>query len=218
MTQNFVDADFSIFELIAEAALLHEALGKCGALNCDIRPVFAGAKVLGRALTVQCKPGDNLMLHMAIDSAKPGDVIVATVDGFLEGGAWGEVASIAAMERGVKGLVFDGSVRDVEYITRLNFPVFSKGISIKGTTKKMRGVLNQPIQIGGILVNPGDIVVGDSDGVVIIPVSEIESVVSKAYEIKAREDDMISKLKQGASTLDLLNLRSVIKELGMDSE
>lgn len=207
---------FSSLEDVTESALLHEALGKNGALNCDIKPVWPDAKVIGRAFTVRCNPGDNLMLHLAISQAKHGDVLVATADNFLEGGAWGEIASIAAQCRSIVGFVFDGSVRDVQAIAHLKFPVFSRGISIKGTTKKERGELNVPIEIGGVWVNPGDLVVGDGDGVVIIPPSELETVVANAREIKAREEEMMKQLKGGASTLDLLNLRQVIKELGLD--
>ena len=201
-------------EAVGDAALLHEAMGKKGALSHDIRPIYPGARVIGRALTIRGRPGDNLMLHLAISVAKPGDVLVATVDGFLDAGGWGEIASLAAQLRGVRGLVLDGSVRDVDAIARLNFPVFSRGISIRGTTKRERGELNQPIEIGGVTVKSGDIVVGDSDGVVVVPAGEVEAVVARAHEIRLWEEEVMQKLRQGATTLDLLGLRPVLRELG----
>ena len=201
---------------VAEAALLHEAMGRRGALSADIRPVDPNCTLVGRALTVRSRPGDNLMLHVAISRAQPGDVLVVTVDGFVEAGGWGELATVAAQLRGIKGLVIDGAVRDVAAIRRLGFTVFSRGISIKGTTKRERGELNHPIIIGGVQVNPGDIVVGDGDGVVIVPKDEIDSVLVKAHEIKRREQHMLQELREGRLTLDILGLRPVMKELNLE--
>lgn len=203
-------------EPVAEAALLHEALGKRGAMNHDVRPAFPGAKILGRALTIKSAPGDNLMLHLALSIAQPGDVLVATVDGFLEAGIWGEIATVAAQVRGVRGLVTDGAVRDTEMIARMGFPIFSRGLCIKGTTKRQKGELNQPIVLAGAVVNPGDIIVGDADGVVVVPAGEVDAVVAKANEIRQREEGIMAQLKQGKLTLDLLNMRPVLKELGLE--
>jgi 4-hydroxy-4-methyl-2-oxoglutarate aldolase len=205
-------------EPVAEAALLHEALGKRGALQHDVRPAWTGAKILGRALTVRSAPGDNLMLHVAVSIAQPGDVLVVTCDGFLEAGIWGEIITIAAQARGIRGLVTDGAVRDTEQVARLGFPVFSRGLSIKGTTKRQKGELNQPITIAGALVNPGDYVVADNDGVVIVPADEIDAAVAKADEIREREARVIAKLKQGELTLDLLGFRAAAKDLGLDKQ
>lgn len=216
MTPDSTSVSLSKLEPVAEAALLHEAMGKRGAMSHEIKPVFPGAKLLGRALTIRSSPGDNLMLHLAISVAKPGDILVAMVDGFLEAGIWGDLATVAAQMRGVKGLLTDGAVRDVEGISRLNFPVFARGVSIKGTTKKQKGELNQPISIGGVWVHPGDYVVGDVDGVVVVPAAEVDSAVAKACEIRKREEGIIEQLKQGGLTLDLLGMRPVLKELGLD--
>jgi 4-hydroxy-4-methyl-2-oxoglutarate aldolase len=201
---------------VAEAALLHEALGKRGALNHDVRPAFPGAKVLGRALTVRSLPGDNLMLHHAISVARPGDVLVVATDGYLEAGIWGEIATVAAQVRGIRGLVTDGAVRDIEQIARMGFPIFSRGLSIKGTTKRQKGDLNRPISLAGAVVNPGDIVVGDADGIVVVPAAEIDSAVTRAEEIRRREEGVMARLKQGELTLDLLGFRAALKELGLD--
>ena len=199
------------------AALLHEAMGKRGALNHDVRPIYPSAKLVGSALTIQGYPGDNLMLHLAISLAQPGDALVATVGGYLEAGLWGEIASTAAIARQIQGLVTDGAVRDVTATTALGFPVFSRGVCIKGTTKKHAGTINQPITIAGVIVSPGDIVVGDADGVVVVPLSSAEQVLATAREIAGREDTMLSALReQRASTIDLLQLRPVIHELGLE--
>lgn len=203
-------------EPVAEAALLHEALGKRGAMNHDMRPAFAGAKVLGRALTIRSAPGDNLMLHLALSIAQPGDVLVVTADGFLEAGIWGEIATVAAQVRGVRGLVTDGAVRDTEMIAQMGFPIFSRGLSIKGTTKRQKGDLNKPIVVAGALVHPGDYVVGDADGVVVVPAGEVDAATAKANEIREREAGVMARLKKGELTLDLLNFRPALKELGLD--
>lgn len=209
-------AMLSELEAVAEAALLHEAMGRRGALTHDIKPIYRGAKAIGRALTVKCFPGDNLMLHLALNIAKPGDLLVATVDNFVEAGAWGEIASLAAQLRGIRGLVMDGSVRDVDAIARLNFPVFSRGVSIKGTTKRKKGEWNVPITIGGVRVHPGDFVVGDTDGVVIVPAAEIAEVVAKARALRQKEKTFMERLRQGVRTLELLDLHPALLELGLE--
>ena len=203
------------FEGLA-AALLLEAQDKQGALTHDFRPAWPCGILCGVALTVQGWPGDNLMLHRAISVARPGDVLVATVNGFTEGGLWGEIATTAALERGMRGLVTDGAVRDVAAISRMNFPMFSRGLSIKGTTKKQGGTINHPITLGGVQVHPGDIVVGDVDGVVVVALERAEAVLKKAAAIEAREAEIMAELKRGKLTLDLLNLRSALTELGLN--
>ena len=218
MTTNLAPASLSELEAVTDTALLHEAMGKRGALTHNIKPVYPGAKVFGRAFTVRCEPGDNLMLHLAISQARPDDVLVATTGGFLEAGGWGEIASLAAQLRGIRGLVLDGSVRDVDAIARLNFPVFAGGVSIKGTTKRKRGELNRPITVGGVTVNPGDYFVGDTDGVVVVPAGELDQVVARAQAIKKTEETIMQRLRQGELTLDLLGLPPVLKELGLDQE
>lgn len=218
MTKKTDSALLAKLEPVAEAALLHEALGKRGALTHDVKPAWPGAKIIGRALTVRSAPGDNLMLHKAVSIAQPGDVLVVTVDGFLEAGIWGEIITVAAQMRGVHGLVTDGAVRDIEPITRLKFPIFSRGISIKGTTKKQKGEVNRPITIAGVYVEPGDIVVGDVDGVVIVPAAELDAAIAKVHEIRKKEEGIIARLKQGELTIDLLGMRPVLKELGLDDK
>ncbi len=218
MTTNSISAKFPGLEDVADSSLLHEAMGRRGAMSHEIKSIYPGAKVIGQALTVRCVAGDNLMLHVAISIAKPGDVLVATMDGFTEEGAWGEIASLAAQLRGIRGVVLDGAARDVDATSRLNFPVFARGVSIKGTTKRQRGSLNKPITIGDVHVCPGDIVVGDVDGVVVVPLAEVSDIIAKAKALKKKEELIMQKLREGASTLDLLGLRPVLTELGLDRE
>jgi 4-hydroxy-4-methyl-2-oxoglutarate aldolase len=218
---NFARPSKTLLEQFEDksTALLHEAMGKRGALQNDVKPVYQGATLVGSALTVNGYPGDNLMLHVAISCAQPGDVMVATVKGYTEAGIWGEIASTAAQKRGIKGLVTDGAVRDVTPMAQLGFPVFARGISIKGTTKKQAGYINIPIIIAGETVNPGDIVVGDADGVVIVPLAEAEFVLRNALRIVDKETRMLDEIKKNDTlTLDLLNLRTKLRELDIHPE
>jgi len=198
-----------------ERAIAHEAMGKEGAMSHHIRPLFHGMKVCGPALTVSCHPGDNLMLHKAISIAEPGDVIVCTVGGHLECGYWGEITTVAAMERGVKGLIIDGSVRDMTAIGILRFPVFSGGVCMKGTYKQTLGTVNHPIICGGVRVKAGDIILGDDDGVVIIPIERAADVYEECVKKERSEAEIIEQLKKGKTTLELLGFERTLQLLGL---
>lgn len=200
------------------AALLHEAMGQRGALASDFRKVTSGGGCVGAALTIKAAPGDNLMLHKAISLAQPGDILVANVDGFTDAGLWGEIATAAAMERGIRGLVTDGAVRDVDAVGEMGFAVFARGVSMKGTSKKKGGSLNLPIVIGGVYVQPGDIVVGDSDGVVVVPQAEAEEALDNADRIEKREAKILREIRSGKLTLDLLGLRPTLRDLGLEQD
>lgn len=216
MTANrTVEVEAKVVKGLGElpAATIHEVMGKKGAMDAGIKGIDVSMKLYGRALTVQCRPGDNLALHKAISIAKPGDVLVATMDGHLEGGAWGEIATVAAQVRGITGLVIDGGVRDTEQIIKLGFPVFSRGVSIKGTTKKSLAGVNIPIVCGGVVVKPGDIVIGDRDGVVVVPTAQAEEVLALATEKEDAEAKILDRIRAGELTLDLLDLRPILAEL-----
>lgn len=158
------------------------------------------------------------MLHKAISIAQPGDVLVVNIGEYEEAGAWGEIATVAAIERGIKGLIIDGGVRDTQAIKSLGFPVFCRSISIKATTKKLIGFINYPITCGGVIVNPGDIVLGDADGVVVVKKEDVEEVIKKAEERERFERRVIEELRQGKLTIDLLNLRQVLEREGLTEE
>jgi len=187
------------------SATLHEAAGKIGALPSAIKPVAASFALAGPALTVHSPPGDNLWLHRALVVARPGDVIVAFVEGAYEHGYWGEIMSTAARAAQLGGLIVDGCVRDGTALARLGFPVFSRGLCIRGTSKDFgaRGWINHPVLIGDVTVNPGDAIVGDGDGVVAIPRTQLESVLVKSREREDKEGEIMSKLVAGQNSIDL---------------
>ena len=189
-----------------DAATLYEAAGQRGMVDPAIKPVWQGAKICGPAVTVSCPPRDNLMLHHAVAVAEPGSVLVATAEGYESAGAWGEVLSVAAQARGIAGLVIDGAVRDVEAIRERCFPVFSRGLAIGACKKERMGTLHEPIDLGGIAVRSGDIVVGTGDGVVILERQSIEKVLQDAIVRRGREAEIFRQLQAGKTTIEILNL------------
>jgi 4-hydroxy-4-methyl-2-oxoglutarate aldolase len=189
-----------------DPATLFEAAGRTGMVDPSIRPAWRGAKVCGPALTVDCPPCDNLMLHAAVARAEPGVIIVATVGAYLMAGAWGEILTEAARARGVAGLVIDGAVRDIDAIEASGFPVFSRGLAIGSCTKEKVGQLQVPVQFGGVTVRPGDLVFGNTDGIVVIEQHRIDAVYEMAAGRRTRELEIIAKLREGRTTMELLGL------------
>ncbi len=195
-------------ELIAKAAkiassTLHEAAGRIGALPAAIKPVAPGMKICGPAFPVKGPPLDNLALHFGIDEAKPGDVIVADVGGHYEGGYFGEVMCTSAMGLKLGGLVIDGCVRDGAELAEMGWPVFARGLAMRGTLKDLNGDLyiNERIALGEAIVEPGDLVVGDTDGVVVIPKAMAADVIEAGIAREANEAATMEKLKDGSTTL-----------------
>lgn len=184
-------------------ATVHEALGKKGALPSAIKPVAPGLKLCGPAFTVNSPPMDNLLLHEAIARAQPGDVLVVSVSGHYEAGYWGEIMAVAAQARGIAGLVIDGCVRDSREITRMKFPVFSRGLCIRGTTKHGGGILAAPLAIGDVVISQGDMILGDDDGVVAIAKEDHATIVEKSEKRVAAEDKIMSRLRAGEITMDI---------------
>lgn len=188
------------------AATVHEALGRRGALSAQMRPIPGTTRVKGRALTVRARAGDNLALHLALLQVEPGDVLVVEADGYTEAGAWGDILTAAAQRMGVSGLVIDGSVRDVATIAKAGFPVFSKGISMKGTTKSDPGDIGAPVTIDGVTVSTGDVIIGDLDGVVVIPSDAVDETAEAAENRMAIEEQYFAGLAEGRTTVELLGL------------
>lgn len=184
-------------------ASIHEALGKVGALPSGIKPLSPDSKVCGPAVTVETMPRDNLLLHKALYAANPGDVMVVACSGFYEAGYWGDVMGTAAQAVGVEGLVIDGCVRDAADLEEMGFPVYCRGLCIHGTTKFGTGSINQPIVIGDVKIEPGDIVVGDRDGVVIVPQGRVDEAIEKAEQREAFESQVRDRLKAGQTTLEI---------------
>jgi 4-hydroxy-4-methyl-2-oxoglutarate aldolase len=187
------------------AATLHEASGQRGALPPAIKPVAASFRVCGPAVTVQGPPRDNLWLHRGIVAAEPGDVLVVAVDGAYEAGYWGEIMSNAARARGLAGLVIDGCVRDGMLLEDVGFPVFARGLCIRGTRKDFdaRGWINSPLLIGDVTVSPGDLIVGDADGVVVVARDRISQTLDEATRRETKEAEIIERLHRGETSIDL---------------
>jgi 4-hydroxy-4-methyl-2-oxoglutarate aldolase len=189
-----------------DAATLYEAAGRRGMVDPAIRPIWNGAHVCGAAITVNCPARDNLMLHRAVALAAPGSVLVAYAERYQYAGAWGEVLTVAAQARRISGLVIDGAVRDIEAIEKRRFPVFSRGLAIGACTKEKFGTLNEPIDLGGVTVRSGDIVVGTGDGVVILERQTIEQVLQAAIMRRDLESEIFRQLNDGRTTLEILDL------------
>lgn len=190
---------------ILGSSTLYEASGLPCSVDPDIRSIWAGAAIAAPAFPLVCSPGDNLSIHLAMERAPRGSVLVVGTSNFVAG-YWGEVLTVAAEAAGIAGLVIDGGVRDVAAMTRRRFPVFTRGVSVRGTIKASSPSVGQPMYFGGIPVNAGDLVVADDDGVIIIPAGDIERTIAAAEARAGKEEVMMKQLSQGATTLDLLGL------------
>ncbi|NYT77752.1 4-carboxy-4-hydroxy-2-oxoadipate aldolase/oxaloacetate decarboxylase [Alcaligenaceae bacterium] len=197
------------------AATAHETMGRKGAMDSAIKPLRHGMKIVGIALTCRCHPMDNLTLHAALKIAQPGDVIVCDSGGFIEQGSFGDVMASCAIGRGVKGLVIDGAVRDSQTISEIGFPVFSRGVSIKGTVKETFGSLKEPVSVGGAIVNTGDLIIGDDDGVVVVPAAEMASLLKACEQREEKELRFRKELMEGKTTWDMLNLQALADSKGI---
>lgn len=185
------------------SATLFEAQGQQGALPSAIKPLDVEMKVCGPAFTISSPPRDNLMLHQALTMVQPGDVLVVEVSDWYEAGYWGDILTQAALEKGVAGLVIDGCVRDRNDIVALGFPVFSRGLCIRGTSKEGGGYFNRPIKMGDVYIEPGDVVVGDADGVVIVSQNKLETVIKQAEQREEKEEYVRRQIQLGKSTLEI---------------
>lgn len=186
------------YEKIGESASINECMEVSGVLSHDFRPVWPGTRAVGTALTVRARAGDNLIIHKAITMLKPGDVLVITCDGFQEsGGMFGGIMSTVSQKLGARALIIDGSVRDTMLMKEIGFPVWSRGINVKRSTKLTGGQINVPIIIGGVLVNPGDLIFADNDAVVCVPKDKVAEVYEKAMAREAEEDARLKLMEQG---------------------
>jgi 4-hydroxy-4-methyl-2-oxoglutarate aldolase len=186
-------------------ATLHEAGGKIGVIPPAIKPMHPSFAICGPAFTVHSPAGDNLWLHRAIAAAQPGDVLVVYVEGVYDHGYWGEIMSTAAVANKLGGLIIDGCVRDGAILPKVGFPVFARGLCIRGTGKNFeaRGWINSPIVIGDVTVHPGDLVVGDTDGVCVVPREKAATVLDNSVIRETKEADIMEKLRAGSTTIDL---------------
>lgn len=184
-----------------------------GTMDSGIKPIDPKSRMLGRAVTVQCYPGDNLALHQGIYAAEPGDVLILDCHGYTEAGHFGDIMALACQVRGIAGVVIDGSCRDSEDIKELGLPVFVRGFNPSGTVKASLGKVNVPVTCGGVRVNPGDMVLGDCDGVVVVPREKEDQVFEKAQAKFAKEEKLVEELKAGKTTLEIYGFDKLIKRL-----
>lgn len=198
------------------AATVHEAQGRTGALDSAIKPLDPRNVLVGRALTVDSRPGDNLAIQYAVTVAKPGDVLVVDAKAYTEGGAWGDLLTLSAQQHGISGLVIDGSVRDIHTIVKMGFPVFSRAISIKGTEKNQPGGVGSDIVCGGVNIGTGDLIVGDADGVVAVLTDRIDEVLGLAIGREQAEQSTRQEILKGRTLIDILDLHERVRELGYD--
>lgn len=184
-----------------------------GTMDSGIKPIDPKSRMLGRAVTVQCYPGDNLALHQGIYAAEPGDVLILDCHGYTEAGHFGDIMALACQMRGIAGVVIDGSCRDSEDIKELDLPVFVRGFNPSGTVKASLGKVNVPVTCGGVRVNPGDMILGDCDGVVVVPREKEDQVFEKAQAKFAKEEKLVEELKAGKTTLEIYGFDKLIKKL-----
>ncbi|KOF14014.1 S-adenosylmethionine: 2-demethylmenaquinone methyltransferase [Ensifer adhaerens] len=196
-------------------ATIHEAQGRRGALSSRIKPVDYRMKLCGPAFTVRCAPRDNIMLQLAINYAKPGDIIVVSAGEYEEAGSFGDVLANACLAKGIGGLVTDSGVRDTLQLRDLGFPVFSLSVCIKGTVKETLTATNEPVVVGGELIHPGDIIVGDADGLVVVRREEAHEVARLSEAREAAEAEYIAAYKAGKSVIEVSNLEAVLKAKGL---